>query len=362
LKILFLEPFYGGSHKEFALGFQKHSIHEVSLVTLPDRFWKWRMRGSACYFAGIIDDFSDYDVIFTTDMMHLPDLKSLAGDHIPPLLLYFHENQISYPLALNQKYDAGLGFSNIVSAVAADKILFNSHFHFNDFIRSALHAIKQMPDAKPQWMIEQIRQKTQIAYPGCWFEKGELEFKKKDTERRLIIWNHRWEHDKNFQFVFDVLCLLKERKIPFSIALLGERYNNYPDIFNKAKEMFKEEISLFGYLESKQEYISWLKRGAVVVSSAIQENFGISVVEAVRYGCIPLLPARLSYPELIPEDLHSRVLYRTKSEMSSKLENMLTAYQSYLPLQKRLSRHMEQFSWERVKHQYDAVLEDMVQN
>ena len=219
-----------------------------------------------------------------------------------------------------------------------------------------------MPDAKPQWMIEQIRQKTQIAYPGCWFEKGELEFKKKDTERRLIIWNHRWEHDKNFQFVFDVLCLLKERKIPFSIALLGERYNNYPDIFNKAKEMFKEEISLFGYLESKQEYISWLKRGAVVVSSAIQENFGISVVEAVRYGCIPLLPARLSYPELIPEDLHSRVLYRTKSEMSSKLENMLTAYQSYLPLQKRLSRHMEQFSWERVKHQYDAVLEDMVQN
>ena len=37
LKILFLEPFFGGSHKDFALGFQAHSRHDIDLVSMPAR-------------------------------------------------------------------------------------------------------------------------------------------------------------------------------------------------------------------------------------------------------------------------------------------------------------------------------------
>ncbi len=45
------------------------------------------------------------------------------------------------------------------------------------------------------------------------------------------------------------------------------------------------------------EYFEWLRKGDVAVSTAIQENFGISAVEAMRMGCAPLLPNRLAYPE-----------------------------------------------------------------
>jgi glycosyltransferase involved in cell wall biosynthesis len=36
-----LEPFFGGSHKDFAQGLVSHSRHKIDSVTLPARFWKW---------------------------------------------------------------------------------------------------------------------------------------------------------------------------------------------------------------------------------------------------------------------------------------------------------------------------------
>ncbi|MBC2703575.1 DUF3524 domain-containing protein [Desulfobacula sp.] len=357
MKILFLEPFFGGSHKDFALGFKAHSCHDVTLVTLPDRFWKWRMRGAALYFVNHVKDFSVFDAIITTDMLDLTDFMSLAGKDLPPVLMYFHENQLSYPLSPRQKRDFHLGFTNIISALAADKVFFNSQFHFNDFMGSASLLIKQMPDSRPSWMIEQIREKTEVVYPGCRFKKGRVELKERELKHPLIIWNHRWEYDKNPEFFFEVLGRLKEKNIPFSLALLGERLASFPEVFSRAQEKFKDEIVVYGYVESRDNYLSWLEKGAIVVSCAIQENFGISIVEAVRFGCIPLLPDRLSYPEIMPKEFHSKILYQTKEDLITRLEDMLVNYQDYLPLQKRLSIELEQFSWEVIVKRYDTALE-----
>lgn len=356
MKILFLEPFFGGSHRDFALGFKTHSCHDVTLLTLPDRFWKWRMRGAALYFVHKIKDFSIYDAIVTTDMMDLTDFISLAGKRLPPVLMYFHENQLSYPLSAHQKRDVHLGFTNIVSALAANMVVFNSHFHLNAFIADARHCIRQMPDFRPGWMIERIRKKTRVIYPGCRFEAGAIELEQRDETRPLIIWNHRWDHDKNPRVFFDALTRLKNRQIPFSLALLGEKSDMYPRVFDKAREKFKQEILVFGYVESRDHYVAWLNKGAIVVSSAIQENFGISIVEAARYGCLPLLPDRLSYPEIMPKAFHSEVLYPTEQDLAAKLEDRVLNYQRYWPLQKKISSEMEFFSWESIVKQYDNAL------
>lgn len=359
MNILFLEPFFGGSHKDFALGFKAHSCHDVTLVTLPDRFWKWRMRGASLYFIHQVKDFSVFDAIIVTDMMDLTDFLSLAGRNLPPVLMYFHENQLSYPLTPGEKRDFHLGFTNIISALAADKVLFNSRFHFDDFMESATQLIKLMPDFKPLWMIEQIRAKTEVMYPGCWFEKGDLDLAERDVTRPLIIWNHRWEHDKNPEFFFDALDRLKEKNIPFSLALLGENFEIFPMVFDQAKERFKNEMAVCGYVESREAYVSWLKKGAIVVSCAFQENFGISVVEAVRFGCLPLLPDRLSYPEIMPEDLHPMVFYQSKEDLVGKLIDRIVNYHKYLPLKNRLSKSMEPFSWEIAAKQYDNILKKL---
>jgi len=52
---------------------------------------------------------------------------------------------------------------------------------------------------------------------------------------------------------------------------------------------------------SKVKYYDLLARSKVIVSYALQENFGFGVAEAAYLGCTPVLPNRLVYPELYPE-------------------------------------------------------------
>ncbi len=47
MKILILSPYHGGSHQAWAEGYQQHGRHPTTLLTLPARFWKWRMHGGA---------------------------------------------------------------------------------------------------------------------------------------------------------------------------------------------------------------------------------------------------------------------------------------------------------------------------
>ena len=51
MDVLLIEPYFGGSHRAWAEGYVSHSSHAVELLTLPARFWKWRMQGGAATLA-----------------------------------------------------------------------------------------------------------------------------------------------------------------------------------------------------------------------------------------------------------------------------------------------------------------------
>tara|TARA_R110002050_G_scaffold72513_5_gene156093 strand:+ start:1344 stop:2312 length:969 start_codon:yes stop_codon:yes gene_type:complete len=53
---------------------------------------------------------------------------------------------------------------------------------------------------------------------------------------------------------------------------------------------------------SKNEYYELLNKSKIVISFALQENFGYGIQEAVKLGCIPILPNRLVYPELYKKE------------------------------------------------------------
>ena len=359
MKVLFLEPFFGGSHKDFALGFKAHSRHDVDLVTMPARFWKWRMRGAAVHFLSAIKDMASYDVVFATDLMDLTDFKGMGRKPVPPVLFYFHENQLAYPLSPGEKRDFHMGFTNIVSAYAADKVLFNSRFHLNTFMDEAGRLLSRLPDYRPSGLIESIREKSAVAYPGCRFDTGKVDMEGKQADPPIILWNHRWEHDKNPDDFFSALDALENEGVSFELAVLGENFNTWPPVFERAREKFKGRIRVFGYAENRRTYLSWLQKSAIIVSCARQENFGISAVEAIRHGCIPLLPDRLSYPELIPLKHHRSVLYRTKKDLVEKLKKWLTDPDGCRRLRRELSIEMEGFAWRiRVKH-YDKALKNI---
>lgn len=97
----------------------------------------------------------------------------------------------------------------------------------------------------------------------------------------------------------------KENIIIFNGRLCDEKQ---PWMFDRLKEVFNdlgERIEFIKTQElnlSKDEYYKLLAKSKVVVSYALQENFGFGVNEAVSLGCIPVLPNKLVYPEIYPKE------------------------------------------------------------
>lgn len=365
MKFLFLEPFFGGSHRQFAQGWVRHSHHTIELATLPARFWKWRMRGAALAFTQQVDHLADYDGLITSGLMSLSDFKALADGVCPPALVYFHENQLTYPLAPGETMDYQYGFTNITTALAAQRVLFNSESHKSAFLNALPDFIKMMPDCRPNWVVDAISAKSQVLYPGCDFEDGPqteeaspLSGSQSQTAP-LIIWNHRWEFDKQPDLFFSTLEQVAARGYDFRLALLGERFNTIPEVFATAQQCFGHRIVQYGYAASRQDYVDWLRQGDLVISTACQENFGIAVVEAIRHGCWPLLPNRLSYPEIIPRQFHSQVLYSDNDQLVDKVCHCLTHLNSLAYARRELTDAMDRFAWANIIEKYDQALDDI---
>jgi glycosyltransferase involved in cell wall biosynthesis len=359
MRFLFIEPFYGGSHRDFVRGLVAHSRHDIHVATLPARFWKWRMRGAALHFVRTIDDLTAYDGIITSGLMSLSDFTALCGGRLPPALVYFHENQLTYPLAPGERMDMQFGFTDITTALCADRVLFNSQFHFDQFFTTLPGFIDRMPEFRPRWALDHIRDKAGVLQPGCRFDATPAEPAPLPPGPPLIVWNHRWEFDKNPDAFFAALDRIDRMGIDFQVALLGENYQVRPKAFVSAKSRFGQKIVQYGFVESKDAYMAWLKRGVVVVSTANQENFGISVVEAIRSGCLPLLPDRLAYPEILPGEFHDAYLYRGEDDLVEKLAAILRHPDRFTGDRAVLSAMMARHAWPVAVDRYDRELESL---
>jgi hypothetical protein len=101
-KVIVIEPFNGGSHKQFVdIMLKEFGEDRVEVYTLPDRKWHWRMLVSAAIFARdtIPSSISpNVKVLFITSMINLAELLAMRPDlHKLKKVLYFHENQLEYP-------------------------------------------------------------------------------------------------------------------------------------------------------------------------------------------------------------------------------------------------------------------------
>jgi len=358
-RFLFLEPFFGGSHREIAEGLAAASRHRIDLMTMSARFWRWRMSGAALHFARRLPDLSLYDGMVVSGLMSLADLKALVPGPSPPAAVYFHETQLTYPLSEGEKPDVASAWTNVTTALCADRVMFNSFAHRESFLEALPGLVRLMPDYRPGWVVEAIRARSTVVYPGCSFSREAHETVSEVREPPLIVWNHRWEHDKDPGSFFQALDALDDRGLDFRAALLGERYRRIPDVFERGLRRHGDRILQFGYVPSRDAYFDWLRRGTVVVSTALQENFGVAVVEAVRSGCLPLLPNRLSYPELIPSSYHSTCLYRDQEDLEEKLSEVVSSPDGFDSARRQLREAMARFSWERRIGDFDRMLDEL---
>ena len=120
---------------------------------------------------------------------------------------------------------------------------FNSKFHMNSFFNDLYPFLKHFPDYNEIDNIEIIQNKSEVLHLALELEKFDF-FKSTKHNKPLLLWNHRWEYDKNPEFFFETLKKLKIGGYDFDLIVLGENFSNSPKIFQKAKKFFEDNICI----------------------------------------------------------------------------------------------------------------------
>lgn len=375
MRVLALEPWYGGSHGRFLDGLVAHSAHEVRTVTMAARYWKWRMQGGAVTLAekareAVADGWRP-DVLLASDMVHLPAFLALTRDLFArtPAVLYLHENQLTYPLREGQEQDYTYATVNYLSALTADRVVFNSAFHRDEFFGALPDLLRRFPDYSHVGEVPALRAKSGVLHLGL--DLAGLDAARPDAEARrsrepgppVVLWNHRWEYDKDPEAFFRVVNRLDDVGERFRLILAGQTFSEQPPAFEAGFRRYAERVLHYGYAESFADYAALLWRSDVVVSTSVHEFFGISMLEAIYCGCHPLLPDRLTYPELIPERLHrpllhAPVLYRSEDELFETLRAVLRGEAHGLPVEV-LREVPADLAWPLQAPRFDALFEEV---
>lgn len=322
-KALLLSAYDAESHRHWhQLLTNGITQYKWTLISLPARHFFWRVRSNGLSFAFEHREqlSAGYDVLVATSMLDLATLRGLVPELASvPALVYFHENQFDYPLrdSASEPRILNAQLSSIVTAVCADRVLFNSEYNRLSFLSGARSFVKRMPDGMSPHMIEDVDKKSAVLpVPIHTQNKVDAEQRFSDTNNAEeknttwvdLVWAHRWEFDKQPEVFFQALEKLYAMPgfaalgLDVRLHVMGQSFREVPVCFQQAKDRGIHNLVTWGY-QDREQYLRVLNSADFVVSTALHDFQGLAMLEAIHRGCIPVAPNRVAYPEYIPEEL-----------------------------------------------------------
>lgn len=304
MKILLLSAYDAASHQYWHRGLREHlPEHQWTLLTLPPRHFKWRMRGNPLSWAftqrAVLE--RDYDCVLATSMVDLATLRGLVPALASkPNLLYFHENQFSYPSSKSQHGNLEVQLVSVYSALCADALVFNSIYNRDTFLAGVAKLCKRLPDGIPPGICEDLALKSQVL-PVPLYPTDKPPPRNSNDGALQVVWNHRWEYDKGPDLLAEAITNLPAA-LDLQFHIVGQQFRQEPEAFGRIYRLLNERgwLGEWGFMASVEDYRALLKRAHIVVSTALHDFQGLAVLEAVAAGCLPLVPDRLAYPQWFP--------------------------------------------------------------
>lgn len=253
---------------------------------------------------------------------------------------------------------------NLYSALAADTVVFNSEYNYASFIAGVSALLQKLPDFVPAGIVDQLKRHSRVLpvplEDECFQQqrlvsKGPLH----------IVWNHRWEYDKGPERLLRLVELLLDQQQDFSLSVVGESFRQQPAAFDQIQRAFASQshasLKHSAFIDDVEAYRQLLASADVVLSTAVHDFQGLSVIEAVAAGCIPLLPDRLCYPNWFPAAyLYASFPDDPDREARGLLERVLTMLHNKKVGKLLTVPEVENFSWGALKPAYQRLLSDVV--
>jgi glycosyltransferase involved in cell wall biosynthesis len=365
LDILLIEPFYAGYHKQWADGYKQHSEHDVELLTMPGAHADWRMHGAAVHCAKEVSSMNVPDIIVCSNMLDVATFKGLLPEELCniPIVVYFHENHLPYPWTKTENEmqyirDNECAFINYTTALAADKVCFNSVYHRKSFLEHLPEFLNLFPDYNEPENAKVIEDKSTVLPMALDLKRLDAyqPEKPEPMPRALVLWNNKWEHDKNPEAFFDALITIAAHGIDFKLAVIGEETPYTPPVFAKAKEVLADKIVHWGSVANDAEYAHWLYLADILPVTSYHDFFAEPIVEAMYCNAIPMLPERLVFAEHIPESMKYTFMYNDE-EFVTKLQKRIMDVKMLRVMDTK--QWVEKYDWSKLAHQYDNVLTAM---
>lgn len=329
-RLVILNPFGAQSHAQWANGLARElplaarrcgAETTVDVYALPGRHWKWRMAASALALvekmsaAGRFDQ--PVDAFIVTDMMDLGQFRAALPPAFRsvPVILYFHENQLTFPENVEAPpahWDRHYAFMNVSSALLADAVWFNSHYHKRTFLEAIPDFLAAFPSPRPLNAVTSIESKSRVVSIGLESDVFEAGASKEPgifgAGPPVVVWNHRWEYDKGPDEFYGCLQEAVAQGVAFRLAIMGQQFGQIPAAFDKMKVEFERHIVQWGHVDSRAAYVESLRSGDIALVTSQHDFYGLSVLESAAVGLHIVAPYALSYPEHFGREfLHKRV-------------------------------------------------------
>lgn len=369
MKVLLLSAYDADSHQYW----RQHLVanfpaYEWTQLVLPGRYFNWRIRGNSLQWALEQEAAltAGYDLIIATSMVDLSALKGFVPELARvPSLVYFHENQFAYP-----EGDKGQSFLepkmvNLYTAFAADKLLFNSDYNRQSFLTGVAKLVKQLPEKLPG-LVANLEAKSYVLPVPIQIGQAPAKACRKVQLIPQLVWNHRWEYDKGPELLLACMDELQRRNIAVKLHLLGQQFRRVPVALEELQQRHKGSLGQVGYVAGRVDYEALLDQADYVVSTADHEFQGLAVGEAVQYGCLPLLPDRLSYPGLVGLDNCFASGAEKPHSLAAQAEAFADKLQSWQSMAKdeRLNRWQQMpvhdYHWGYLGPQYQQHIESLI--
>jgi len=368
LDIVVVNPWAAGSHLAWAQGWQQASRHRIHHVSHEGRSWRWRMRGAAVTLAEEAVEWGCEhgapNLVVATDMLDLPVFLALIRRTAPHIrsVVYMHENQLCYPRQPGEPLDQGLAWTTWCNVVVADSVWFNSEFHRSSFLDALPEFLGSVADHDHLHLIDVVAAKSRVVPVGVDIAaiRGLRHQRATPGSTPLVLSNHRWHHDKDVGAILRALRRLADAGVAFRLAIAGDHEGGCRDELMPLIEGLGDHVESVGH-QSRAAYLDLLDRADIVVSAARNEFFGVSVVEAVAAGAIPVLPNSLAYPEVIPSQYHEAVLYEPGG-LTEALRRTIEELDELRVATSGLAESMSRFSIEKTVAAHDVAATDVVRS